>query len=412
MNTKHKNRTILVLASTYPRYHKDPEPSFVHHLNTRLARKFSVTSVVPDAPLADQSGPMDEVEVIRFRYAPKQLQTLVNDGGILANLKRSPWKWLLVPLFIVFQFWAARKEIKAGNVDVIHAHWLVPQGLIAWCLKRLYHVSFVVTCHGGDVFSLRGPVSIWVKRKIAASASAISVVNTAMQNELVKLGNFPRVVVLPMGVDCLVRFVPNTAQSRVPNQLLFVGRLVPKKGLNYLLDALPQVLAAVPGVQLTIVGFGPQEADLKIRAKQLGIDSHVTFTGACRQEDLPLYYQCASLFVAPFVRADDGDEDGLPVTLMEAIACECPVIAGDVAGVHDLLDNFASRVCVNPKQTTTLSSAIVSALQNPNDAQQTAIKLRELVLQRYDWSHVAQTYAELLSSSMTLETSSHDDAPR
>jgi hypothetical protein len=90
-------RTLLVLASTYPRWAGDPEPAFVHELCKRLRTAFDVVALVPDAPGADASGPFEGVEVIRYRYAPRSWQTLVNNGGIMTNLRRNRWKLLLVP---------------------------------------------------------------------------------------------------------------------------------------------------------------------------------------------------------------------------------------------------------------------------------------------------------------------------
>ena len=98
LGTTHGKRLrLLVLASTYPRWQNETEPGFVHELSRRLADQFDVRVVGTHAPGALRDETMDDVEVRRFRYAPVRLQTLVSDGGIVSNLKRQPWKWLLVP---------------------------------------------------------------------------------------------------------------------------------------------------------------------------------------------------------------------------------------------------------------------------------------------------------------------------
>ncbi|MEO9089066.1 MAG: glycosyltransferase, partial [Rhodanobacter sp.] len=258
---------VLVLASTYPRWRDDPEPGFVHELCRRLTAGFEVIALVPDAPGAEPSGMFDGVQVIRYRYAPRRMETLVNNGGIATNLRRSRWKWLLVPGFLLGQYVAAKRVLKRRRVDVIHAHWLLPQGLIACRLTSVAGVPFLVTSHGGDLFGLRGRVLNAMKRRVAAASSAMTVVSSAMREEAVRVGlKPPRMSVLPMGVDMRHRFIPDPSVQRGVDELLFVGRLVPKKGLVHLLDAMPAVLAQRPAVMLSIAGFGPEEAALKAQA--------------------------------------------------------------------------------------------------------------------------------------------------
>ncbi|HTH09438.1 MAG TPA: glycosyltransferase, partial [Acidovorax sp.] len=147
-------RTLLVLASTYPRWAGDPEPGFVHELAKRMTDRFRVIALVPHTGGARAREMLEGVEVHRYRYAPKRWETLVNDGGIVANLKRDRWKHLLVPGFVLAQAWCAWRLLRRERVDVIHAHWLVPQGLIAALLRYLpgRAAPFLVTSHGADLF--------------------------------------------------------------------------------------------------------------------------------------------------------------------------------------------------------------------------------------------------------------------
>lgn len=389
---------VLVLASTYPRWANDVEPGFVHELSRRLAAGMGVIALVPDAPGADPSGRLDGVEVIRYRYAPRHLQTLVNNGGIATNLQRYAWKWLLIPGFVLGQYVAARRLLKERRVDVIHAHWLIPQGLVALGLKRRFAIPYLVTSHGGDLFGLRGRVLNALKRRVAAASSAMTVVSSAMRDEAMAIGlKSPELVVLPMGVDLRERFVPGAGDERATDELLFVGRLVPKKGLPYLLDAMPRVLARRPSVRLSIAGFGPEEASLRAQASRLGIENSVNFLGAMPQASLPQLYRCASVFVAPFIRDDSGNQEGLPVVLMEAIGCGCPVVVGEVAGVHDLLGDAATEVCVDAKNADALATAILATLDDPEQAQEQAKRIRDAAVSRVDWSVIAEGYANLIA---------------
>ncbi|HUB91677.1 MAG TPA: glycosyltransferase [Dyella sp.] len=389
--------TLLVLASTYPRWREDPEPGFVHELCRRLVDRFDVIALVPDAPGADPSGDLDGVEVVRFRYAPRRWQTLVNHGGIVGNLRHHKWKWLLVPGFVMCQYLAAMRLIRNRRVDVIHAHWLIPQGLIAWRLKRIASIPYVVTSHGGDLYGLQGAWLTKLKQKVAGVSSAMTVVSTAMQAETQAKGLMPaKLAVLPMGVDLRERFVVDSNVERAENELLFVGRLVAKKGLPALLKAMPIVLDARPGSVLTIAGFGPEESGLRALVHQWGIEKHVKFLGAMPQDRLPELYRRAAVFVAPFIRDASGDQEGLPVVLMEAIGCGCPVVVGNVAGIRDLLGDAAEEVCVDPTDTHALAASILAVLDHPEQALHQAKKIRETVAKRIDWGPIADGYARII----------------
>jgi glycosyltransferase involved in cell wall biosynthesis len=287
--------------------------------------------------------------------------------------------------------------LKSRRVDVIHAHWLLPQGLIAWRLMQVTGVPYLVTSHGGDLFGLSGRVLNALKRRVAAASSAMTVVSSAMREEAARIGlQPPRMSVLPMGVDLRDRFVPDPAIQRGNDELLFVGRLVPKQGRVHLLDAMPAVLAQRPAAVLTIAGFGPEEAALKAQVARLGLAAHVNFLGAMAQSDLPGLYRRASVFVAPFIRDDSGNQEGLPVVLMEAIGCGCPVLVGEVAGIEDLLGDARADVCVRPGDSRALAAVIVGVLGDPQQARRRAVDIRRAAADRIDWQTIADGYAQQL----------------
>lgn len=396
-DTAARKPTLLVLASTYPRWANDAEPGFVHELARRLTNRFHVIVLCPHAQGAAQTETLDGVEVVRYRYAPAALETLVNNGGIVTNLRRQRWKWLLVPSFVLVQAWVAWRLCRARHVDVMHAHWLIPQGVIAALLPSRPPVPFVVTSHGADLYALRAKPLLAVKRFVLRRANAVTVVSTAMLPHVAALGaDAARTAVIPMGVDLAQRFVPGDPDQRARNELLFVGRLVEKKGLRHLLAALPRVLAAKPEVTLTIAGFGPEEAALKAQVTALGLQPAVRFLGAVPQSALPALYRRAALFVAPFVRAQSGDQEGLPVALMEAIGCGCPVLVGAVAGLEDIFGDQASAAIIEPQNPAALAAAILERLENAAVAQQQALALRIAGADRLSWDNVTQRYAKLI----------------
>jgi len=148
---------------------------------------------------------------------------------------------------------------------------------------------------------------------------------------------------------------------------------VPNKWLRHLLDALPAIIEQHPTAYLSVAGFGPEEAALRAQAQHLGIADRVRFLGAVPQSSLPALYRRAAILVAPFVRDPSGDQEGLPVVLMEAVGCGCPAVVGDVAGIDDLLGQAAGDVRVQPADTSSLAATVSAALANPEAARRRAL---------------------------------------
>lgn len=397
--------TLLILASTYPRWSDDHEPGFVHELAKRLTQRFNVIAVVPHAPGALAYEYMDGVEVIRYRYAPCRLETLVNDGGIVSNLSRHRWKALLLPTFVLVQAWRTWRVLRTRRVDVIHAHWLLPQGLIAMVLSKLSRrrPGVVVTSHGADLFALQGKLLNALKRLVVRKASAVTVVSEAMRAELARIGSIVEVKVQPMGVDLKERFAPDSSYTRSLDEILFVGRLVEKKGLRYLIDAMPQILERHPSAFLTVIGFGPEEASLREQAKSLHLQEKIRFAGAVPQTELPECYRRAAVFAAPFVKTSTGDQEGLGLVSLEATGCGCPVVISDLPVTRNILSENPGCIRVPPGDSLALSNAISDVLTQRELHLHGIGKQRARVIKSFDWGAVSLAYEAILEFSARLQ---------
>jgi glycosyltransferase involved in cell wall biosynthesis len=381
---------IMVLASTYPRWQGDPEPGFVHELCKRLVATLDVIVLTPAAPGAASSETLDGVQVHRYRYAPAAWQTLVHGGGIVGNIKRHPWKIFLLPGFLVGLWLASRQLIRRHRIDAVHAHWVIPQGLLGALLKR----PLLVTAHGADVFALRGRVFDWMRQWVVRRAAHVTAVSASLAQALAPVAS-SKLSVLPMGID-LKKFV-RSETSRDSNVLLFVGRLVEKKGMRHLLDAMPAILQAQPEVELWIVGFGPELSALRQQSEHLGLSHRVRFMGAMSQSELPALYQRATLFVAPFVEAANGDREGLGLVVAEAMACGCPVVIGNVGGVGDLIGDQGDRGrLVDARSPLALAEAITTLLRDPARREVMGAKAEEFVRAHFGWDAIAAAYGRIL----------------
>ena len=387
--------TLLVIASTYPRWLNDPEPGFVHELNRRLAKNHSVHVISPHAAGAKAEECIDNVCIHRFRYAPEFMETLVSNGGILANLKQNKFKWLLLPFFFLGMQIKIFKVVLKIKPACIHVHWIIPQGLCLAILGLFLKLPpILLTSHGGDLFSLKRRFFASLKSWVLSKAASMTVVSNLMVAEVVKLG-FARekVSVIPMGVDFNDRFTPGKLMPRNQYELLFVGRLVEKKGVSLLIKALAVVAEKIPSIRLIVAGYGPELPDLKRLAQALAIEDRVEFLGAVKQTDLVKLYQQCTVFVAPFIEAKSGDQEGFPVSVIEAIACETPLLTSTLPVLVDAFGDLSAQLTANVMDVNELSEKIINTIESPFDNSSAVTFLRNRFMKDLDWVEVARRYA-------------------
>lgn len=406
---------ILVLTSTYSRWKDDTEPKFVDNLCQNMARGHRVHVVAPHAKGIPTSEVLDGIPVFRFRYCLESWQTLAYNGGILPNLKSNRLRLLLVPLFIASQLLLVIRLVRKYHYDVIHAHWIIPQGLVAILARPLARSrpSVVVTSHGGDLFALQGSLLARLKKWITRRADALTVVSNVMRHKAVAMGlkDERSIRSIPMGVESGGSFVP-PAQNAVRKDLLFVGRLVDKKGVEYLLRALPEILAHHPDTKLTVIGDGPLRSALMRICSELGVAESVTFTGSLTNRDIPPYVQSCAIAIFPSVVTDSGDQEGTPVAIMEAMACACPVIVSDYPGARDIIQPDANGLLVEQKHPGQIAQAVNRLLGDTALRQALGEAGRRYVEQTYDWTIISAKFLELFKTLSASTTTSHPELPR
>ena len=407
-SSTHRPR-VLVLTSTFPRWENDTEPAFIFELSRRLTVSFDVTVLSPRTPGSKRKENMAGLRVIRFPYFFSQWEKLaMHGGGILNQLKTNPAYYLMVPFFLLGQLLAIIRLVRNEHFDLIHAHWLIPQGFIAalgmWIAGK--NVPLLCTSHGGDLFALKGKGLQRLKRRIMDKSAALTVVSKAMKKTVVDMGVAPdKVEVIPMGVDLKGLFTPDPGVQRKTDELLFVGRLVEVKGLQTLFDAMPKVLAKYPGIRLIVAGAGPLESELRASAKKLDIADRVDFRGMVMQSKLPELYRQATMAVFPFVVTKSGIQEGFGLVVVEAMGCGCPVIAGDLPALHDTVIHEENGLLFESGNSQALADAIIRMLADPDLCFRLAGEGRRRVVQKFDWEIVAGKYAgeyKKIRSGMSL----------
>lgn len=387
----------LVMTSTFPRWANDVEPAFVFELSRRLAREYDVTVLSPRTPGSQKQENMGGLKVIRFPYFLNRFENLaMSGGGILNKLKSNPLYYLLIPFFLLGQLWAVVRLLRNERFDLIHAHWLIPQGLIAVLGIMLSgkNIPLICTSHGGDLFALQGSILQTLKRWIVNKSKALTVVSQAMKKAVEDMGiEADKVQVISMGVDLKSLFTPDFNNNRGNAELLFVGRLVDVKGVQKLLESMPLALKKNPEIHLSIAGAGPLEEELRANAFKLNIAEKISFLGMVQQSMLPELYRRAAIAIFPFLITESGVQEGFGLVVVEAMGCACPIIAGDVPAVRETVLHEETGLLVESKNAQALADAIIRMLDNPDLRFRLARNGCERVGARFDWEIIAQKYA-------------------
>lgn len=388
-----------MLTSTFPRWEGDKEPPFVFELCRRLGDRFDILVLAPHAQGARRFERIDGIDIVRFRYFIPRWERLAYQGGIVANLRQNRWRYLLLPLFFASQLFALWRILRNQHIDVIHAHWLIPQGLTVAIASEVVKDMPPVVCtsHGGDLLGLNGRLISPIKRWVIRCSSMLTVVSKTMADHALLQGANPeKLQTISMGVDTRTLFTPGQAIFRVDNEILFVGRLVEKKGISYLLDAMPEILRQYPDVRLRLVGSGPLEEVLRQQSDRLGIAHAVIFQGAVRNAEIPDMYRRATIFVAPSVITTQGDQEGLGLVLVEALACGCPVITTDLPAIRDVVIDGVTGLICHSKDSAEIARKAIVLLNDPAFRQTLARAGRQYVLEHFDWDIVADRYMRLI----------------
>ena len=295
-----------------------------------------------------------------------------------------------------------QRLVKRYKLDLVHAHWAIPMGLVATGSRWLHRVPVVITAHGRDLslVALDGVTRppTWARPFSAfALRSANRVIFTTTDYAEVgrSYGVKPeRESVIPNGVDTNL-FCPDVQPAAVRSQLglspvglmlLFVGSLDQKKGLFVLLDAVRSLSSEGVEVHVVMAGDGPLRADLEARVLTLSLDDRVTILGNVSHKTLPGLYAACDVYVQPSLLEPFG------VVVLEAAACGKPIVASDVPGMRGVVGSELGLL-VPAGDANALARAIRTLAQDPARRERMGRSARRTVEEKYTWKSVAERTA-------------------
>ncbi|GJL56734.1 MAG: colanic acid biosynthesis glycosyltransferase WcaL [Nitrospirales bacterium] len=278
--------------------------------------------------------------------------------------------------------------ISNGPYDIVHCHF-GPRGNIGAALKAagVIQGKLVTTFYGFDLTSYieeRGPA---VYNLLFSRGDLFIAISEKMKNDLIRLGCRPdKIIVHRLGVDLKnFQFRPSI-QKKVGEriQILTIGRFVEKKGMEYGLRAFAKVVEKFPQIEYKIVGDGELRDEIDSLVSTLNLDDRLQLLGWKTQEDVAKLLESADIFLAPSVTSANGDQEGTPTVIIEALARGVPVLSTDHAGIPELIQNGKSGFLVPERDVEALSERLEWLINHPEVWEQMGCEGRKQVEKYYD----------------------------
>ncbi len=327
------------------------------------------------------------LEVKRYRYFLSRWENLTHEEAAPVKLKRKPLYIFLAIFLVISSCVNIIRLCRRRKFDIIHVHWPFPLGIAGYFGAKVSQGKLVLKFYSAElVFALKGPFLFKKILKSIIKKADLIVANSTYTKNLLQ-SYYPEIQaeVIPEGFSV----VPKMSKKKEENfkRILFVGRLVERKGVEYLIRAIPLVAEELE-VKLDIVGDGELAPELRELSVRLGVKNRVNFAGRVNEELLERYYQNCNLFVLPAIVDRKGDTEGLGMVLVEALSYGKPVIASAVGGIVDIVEDQKTGLLVPEKDEKALAQAIVAILKNPARAEELASAGFQHIEKYFDWDKI------------------------
>ena len=398
-----RRHTVVLITTSYPRFPGDLTGTAVAPIAHGVAaRGHAVHVVAPWHPLVRRPDREGGVRFHFYRYAPlRSLNVFGYAGALRADVSMRPAAYAVAPLALAAAHRLARRVIGAERATVVHAHWVIPGGVTAAAAAG--RLPVVVSLHGSDLFlAERNRVAGVAARAAFRRADRVTACSTDLRDRAVALGaDDARTETLLHGVD-VERFAPDPgARARVrarhglgdDAEVVFaVGRLVRKKGFEYLIDAVARLAPLRPALRLVLAGGGDLDSELRARAAAAQVAGRVLWLGAIPHDEVAGWLAAADVSAAPSVVDDAGNVDGLPNTILEALATATPVVATHAGGIASVAVDRETALVVPERDAARLAAAIDALLGDAGLRAAIGGAARERMRREHTWARVAERF--------------------
>lgn len=402
---------VCFVTSSYPLNADDGSARFIHSMAQALVKLGHHVDVILPQHRQLTKGPSD-IPLHPFRYVwPDKLAIMGYAQATHSDKEMRRLAYLLAPSYAIAQASTIWRLHRKTRYDIIHGHWVVPNGVVAAFVAHLVRRPLVISLHGSDVFfALKQRLLRKAAEMTFAQASAITACSPSLYDGALTLNAAPeRLHLVPYGVDS--SYFAYTPEERAKTRRLFgidgdctaitfIGRLVEKKGVEHLIRALPAIKRRIPGALCLIGGSGPEQAMLEGLARTLGISESVRFLGGLDWRSVAAVLRASDIFVAPSIHDSKGNSDGLPNTVLEAMASGCSIVATTLPGIRLAISDYEHGLLVPEKDAAQLADAIIRLGLDNALRKRLGENARSRAKREFGWDRVALKLTDYYHSAI------------
>lgn len=296
---------------------------------------------------------------------------------------------------------------EADGVDHVHGHFAHDPTLIALLLKKMIGVSFSFTAHARDIYQT---TPIMLRERIGEASAVVTCcrANLDYLEAVARREDVSKLKLIHHGVDLMTFRPPSRASFPMPSSrspaplILSAGRLVEKKGFGDLIRACRLLSDLGVDFRCVIYGDGPLRETLERAIEELGLNGRVAVAGACTQAELAEVLRSGDVFaLTPYV-ADDGDRDGIPNSMLEAMACELPVVGTVVGGMPEVVAHGHNGFLSRPHDARSIASHLARLLADEPLRRRMGARARVTVAEGFDGARAARQLAALFARAQAV----------
>ncbi|MBI4727228.1 glycosyltransferase family 4 protein [candidate division TA06 bacterium] len=387
---------VLHIVTAFPRHEQDVITPWL----VEMLKKLKVQGAEVEVFTSSYQGLSDQtlfgIPVHRFRYFFSPWENLTHEEMAIDRMTRSPLYKILPGFYLIGGLIGALKLCRRNKYDVIHVHWPMPHAVFGWAAKKACRARLVTTFYGAELRWVKNllPFLKWFLRWAIKISDRVAAISTFTASEVKSISDVP-VEVIPYTVG-----FPTNSKFKIQNSkfgepvILTVGRMVERKGVRYLIEAMQQL----PQARLEVVGGGPLLEELQSLTKHLGVADRVRFAGKISEQELIDHYRRAAVYVQPGIIDARGDTEMLGVALLEAMNYHVPVIGSDLGGITDIIIHEKTGLLVPQKDPQALARAIQRILSEKGLGTKLADEAYRHLTTNFSWDNIVSRWMAIYRS--------------